>query len=177
MRFVLIAFTVLLVSCDPAGVSRIPKPAANTRTYIPVYISRTDAEQVVYEPPKPIVKSGKIYTIGNYLLQVEVDSGIHVVDYANPSAPVKKGFIKSLYCSEMAIKGNFLYINNIDDLVVLNISDINKPIEVNRVHNTFASLSKEYPPVSGTFFECTDAAKGVVIGWKVENRDYPQCYH
>jgi hypothetical protein len=176
MRLFIFAITVLLVSCDPAGVSRIPQPAANTRTYVPVYLSRTEAEQVVYQAPKPIVKSGKIYTIGSYLLQVETDSGIHVINYSNPAAPVKKGFIKSLYCSEMAIKGNFLYINNLDDLVILDISNINNPVEVNRVHKAFPSLNKEYPPVTSTFFECVDPAKGIVIGWKVETRDYPQCY-
>jgi hypothetical protein len=176
MRYLLFAIAVIIYSCTPAVEPRIPKPAPNTKTYVPIYIPRTEAQKVVYQPPKPIVNSGKIYVIGNYLLQVEVDSGIHIIDYANRTAPRKVGFIKSLFCSEMGIKGGFLYINNVDDLVVLNITDINNPVEVNRIPNAFPSLNKDYPPATNTFFECADPSKGVVIGWRVETRDYPQCY-
>ena len=176
MRLLLFAITVLLFACTPSGSPGIPKPAANTKTYIPIYMSSTLARRVEYVTPKPIVNSGKIFTIGNYLLQVELDSGIHVINYADRSAPIKIGFIKSINCSEMAIKGNFLYINNLNDLVILNISDINKPTEVSRISNAFPFIGKDLPPVQGTFFECPDPSKGEVISWKEELRDYPKCY-
>lgn len=176
MKIFLPAIIVVLFSCNPVSTTRIPKPEANTRTFVPIYMSATKARQVEYLPARSIVHSGKIYTIGNYLLQVEKDSGIHVINYANRTAPQKVGFIRSLYCSEMAIKGNFLYINNFNDLVIMNISDLNNPVEVKRIINAFPLIENDLPPMQGSFFECPDPAKGLVVGWKDDIRDYPKCY-
>lgn len=134
------------------------------------------ARKVSYTTPQPIVNSGKIYTIGNYLLQIERDSGIHIINYINRTSPQKVGFIRSLYCSEMSIKGQYLYLNNLDDLVILNIADITNPVEVNRLPRAFPVSEKEYPPAKNAFFECPDHSKGEIIAWKLETRDYPKCY-
>lgn len=177
MRITCIILLLFFISCGTGSSPGIPKPAPNTRTYIPIYLPNATAHMVTYSSPQPMVKTGKTYTIGNYLLQVETDSGIHIIDYANRTAPKKIGFIKSVFCSEMAVKGNFLYINNLDDLVILDISDITKPTEVKRIANAFPKpFQRMLPPVSQTFFECPDPNLGVVIGWKVEVRDYPKCY-
>lgn len=145
-------------------------------TWVPVYMNIESAHNVSFLPPRPIVQSGKIYTIGHYLLQVEKDSGIHVIDYSNRTSPQKLGFIRSVLCSEMGVKGNSLYINNLNDLVVLNISNIQNPVVVSRVPNVFGVSGKEYPVNGWGFFECPDASKGTVVGWKIEKRNYPQCY-
>jgi hypothetical protein len=167
-------FCLTIFSCTPQR-AEIPKPSANTQTFIPVYLNVDVAQQVVYESPREIVHTGKIYTIGNYLLQVEVDSGIHVIDYTDRNAPVKIGFIRSLFCTEMSIKGDYLYINNLADLVVVDISNFNTPKEVNRIKGAFPKQN-EFPPAQNVFFECPDPSKGVVIDWKIEIRDYPKCY-
>lgn len=175
MKVFLPALIIFLLACNPSAPRRIPKPGPNTQTYVPIYMPSEQARQVLFQPPRDIVKSGKIYAIGNYLLQVETDSGIHVIDFTNRAAPQKVGFIKSLYCTEMAIKGNFLYINNVNDLVALDISNLSKPEEVKRIRGAFPEAG-QYPPAQNTFFECPDAAKGDVIGWRRETRDYPKCY-
>jgi hypothetical protein len=163
------------ISCTSGSVS-IPKPAANTQTWVPLYAPVETARKVSYSSARPIVSSGKIYTIGNYLLQVEKDSGIHVIDYSNRTSPQKIGFIRSLYCSEMSVKGHYLYLNNIDDLVILDIANITTPVEVNRVSHAFPLANKDYPPAQNVFFECPDHSKGEIVGWKIETRDYPKCY-
>ncbi|MCE3283614.1 MAG: hypothetical protein K0Q66_2351 [Chitinophagaceae bacterium] len=172
MRFLLILALVSVLYSQPVG---LPRPAPNTDTWVPIYTSSVTSRQVSFQAPRPIVTSGKIYTFGSYLLQVEKDSGIHVIDYSNRTAPVKTGFIRSMLCSEMAVKGQQLYINNFDDLVILDISNMTNPVEVARVPKAFNLVSTTYPPWSG-FFECTDPAKGMVVGWKKEKRDYPKCY-
>ena len=173
MRFLFVLAFVSLWYSNPAP---LPKPAPNTLTWVPIYANASTARKVSYLPPRPIVTSGKIYAIGNYLLQVEKDSGIHVIDYSNRATPQKLGFIRSVMCSEMAVKGQYLYINNIDDLVVLNISNMSNPVEVSRLTKAFTYDAGTYPVNGWGFFECPDPSKGVVIGWKRESRDYPQCY-
>lgn len=173
MRLLLILGLVSLLYSQPSG---LPKPRPNTPTWVPIYGSPGYVRQVVMEAPRPIEHSGKIYVFGNYLLQVEKDSGIHIINYSDRSAPQKMGFLRSTHCSEMAIKGQYLYVNNLDDLVVLNISNPANPIEVSRVKGAFPFPTGEFPPGQGVFFECPDPSKGEVIGWKQETRDYPRCY-
>lgn len=172
MRFLFLLGFISLLYSSP---NRYPKPAPNVDTWVPVYMNSESAYKVSFLPPQPVVNSGKIYTIGNYLLQVEKDSGIHVIDYSNRTAPQKIGFIRSVMCSEMSVKGQHLYINNMNDLVVLNIANIQNPSVVSRVPGIFQMSGTEYPTGWG-FFECRDASKGTVIGWTIEKRDYPQCY-
>lgn len=176
MRLTLFLLLLFAIGCTPGGNERIPTPQKDVLTYVPIYLSTEIAHKVEILPPKAIVNSGKIYALGNYLLQVEKDSGIHVIDYSNRTAPQKIGFIRSFYCSEMAVKNNHLYINNLSDLVVLNISNILQPVEVTRVKNAFPAMSAGYPPQQNVFFECPDPAQGIVVGWKTERRDYPKCY-
>lgn len=173
MRLLLILGLVSLLYSQPSG---LPKPRPNTPTWVPIYGSPAYTRQVVLEAPRPIGNSGKIYAFGNYLLQVEKDSGIHIIDYSDRSAPQKVGFLRSMFCSEMAIKGQYLYVNNLDDLVVLNIANPASPVETSRVKGAFPFPMGEHPPGYGVFFECPDRSKGEVIGWKQETRDYPRCY-
>lgn len=173
MRFLILLGLVSMLGSAPSG---LPKPGPNMQAWVPVYALKATARKVSFEAPRPIVTSGKIYTIGNYLLQVEKDSGIHVIDYSNRSLPKKIGFLRSLFCSEMAIKGQRLYINNLDDLVVVNISDITNPVEVARIPAAFPLPGGEFPPQQGVFFVCPDPAKGEVIGWQQQIVDYPKCY-
>lgn len=173
MRFLILLGLVSMLGSSPSG---LPKPGPNMQAWVPVYVLKATARKVSFEAPRPIVQSGKIYAIGNYLLLVEKDSGIHVIDYSNRSLPVKIGFLRSLYCSEMSIRGQHLYINNLDDLVVINIASITSPVEVARVPGAFPFPAGEYPPQQGTFFVCPDPSKGEVIGWKQEIVDYPKCY-
>src|SRR5688500_3052219 len=77
MRFLLILALVSVLYSQPAG---LPRPAPNTDTWVPIYTSSVTSRQVSFHAPRPIVTSGKIYTFGSYLLQVEKDSGIHVID-------------------------------------------------------------------------------------------------
>ena len=102
---VIIACIVSLTACKNNGVG-------NVDAYVPVYANTADAQQIVLQSPQPIINGGKIATLGNFVFQVETDKGIHIIDYSNPAVPVKKGFIKSALCRELALKGNSIYTNN-----------------------------------------------------------------
>ena len=88
MRKNAIAFTIfiyLLSSCTPNN----PEMAlpAEADGYVPVYASAASSKVISAESPRATVNAGKIYTTGNLLFQVEADSGIHVINYANPANP------------------------------------------------------------------------------------------
>ena len=170
MKYLLLIIIFGAVACD-----RPDHQIGDIPGYAPVYATAQVATSISTEPSRPTVNAGKIYAYGNYLFQVEQNEGIHIINNANPQQPQKLSFLKIPTCTEIAIRSNHLYTNNLDDLVVFNIANIAAPQLVNRVENAFPQLSQEYPPASNTYFECADPAKGIVIGWVQKTISNPKC--
>jgi hypothetical protein len=168
--------TTILSSCDrQAGRKPVMQEA-----FVPIYTSNTAAiKTVTAGAARPTTKAGKIYTVGNLIYQVEQDSGIHVINYSNPSAPQKLGFIRSFLCKEVSVKNGLIYTNNFSDLVVIDASNINNVREVSRTADVFPDLALQYPPKPDQFttvyFECPDPKKGIVIGWQKKTIDNAKC--
>lgn len=165
-------------SCDPVIDYSIP---SSVEGYMPVYTQDlSSAKKISAEPPRRIYRGGKIYTTGNLLFQVEADSGIHIINYADPANPQKLGFIRSFLCKELSVKNGFIYTNNLSDLVVIDIRNMNDVKEVNRVPGVFPDLSNQYPPKTNqrdqVWFECPDASKGIVIAWTKQRIKDPKCW-
>ncbi|MGZ5287276.1 MAG: hypothetical protein ACXWB9_08840 [Flavisolibacter sp.] len=170
MRYLLIILVFSMAACEPVIIDQGSRMA-----YVPVYASAQDANAISVEPVKPTVKAGKIYAYNQYLFQVEQFEGIHIIDNSNPQQAHKLAFIKIPLCSELAIKSGFLYTNNLNDLVVFNLSNISAPQLVNRVVNAFPAISQEYPPFDNVYFECVDPSKGFVVGWDQKPVENPKC--
>jgi hypothetical protein len=170
MRYLYLLLSIFLFSCNPDWGSN-----SQTMGYVPIYISKQDAGFIGTVAAKPTVFPGKVYAYGNYLFQVEQNEGIHIIDNTDPQQAHKIAFLKVAAASELAIKSGYLYTNNLDDLVVFDLSDIRSPRLVNRVENAFPQISQEYPPFTGVYFECVDPSKGVVIGWEEKQIDQPKC--
>lgn len=106
--------------------------------YEPVFAERSEViKDAEYGAPQQIENPGKIYFKDNYLFINEVDKGIHVIDNRDRSNPTEVGFIEIPGNKDLAAMGDFLYADNYTDLVVLDISDKNNIIEVNRIENVF----------------------------------------
>ena len=148
---------------------------------MPVYTTNTAGiKTITAGPPRSTVNAGKIYTVGNLIYQVEQDSGIHVINYANPSSPQKLGFIKSFLCKEVSVKNGLIYTNNFSDLVVIDASDLNNVRELSRTVAVFPDLALQYPPkpdpVTTIYFECPDPKKGIIISWQKKTIDNAKCW-
>lgn len=179
MRFVvpLLGLLFVLFSCD-----RNPGSKPETReAWVPVYTTNTaQIKTITAGAPRTTVNAGKIYTVGNIIYQVEQDSGIHVTNYANPSAPQKLGFIRSFLCKEVTVKSGLIYTNNFSDLVVIDATDINNIREVSRTADVFPDLALQYPPGSANvyrdYFECPDPKKGIIVRWEKKMTDHAKCW-
>lgn len=168
----------LLAACDPFGSNNTvnpPEPSpAETEGWKPVYATKEATTTIESQSPRTIEKAGKIYVKGHMLYQVEAGKGIHVIDISNPNAPQKVRFIQVTGAQEVAIMNNYLYTNNVNDLVALNISDINNVTVSQRVKGVFHLVDGTLPPSSG-WFECVDASKGEVVGWELVTLNKPVC--
>jgi hypothetical protein len=143
--------------------------------YVPIYGNLATIKTFSQLPSRPIVKGGKIAVIGSYLFQVEDGSGIHVINISDPAVPQKISFLNIPLCNEVTLKGNYLYTNNADDLLVLNFSNINSITLSSRLANAFPNTELQYPPQTGVYFECPDPASGPVIGWELKQVNNPKC--
>lgn len=162
---------LLLAACEGNNVT--PSPA-KVDGWKPIYSTNAEAVAIKGTDPRLIENGGKIYTKGNILYQVETGKGIHIIDISQPANPQKLKFITVRGVQEMAIKDNYLYANNLNDLVVVDISDLSAVKEVNRMVKIFHLVDQELPPSSG-YFECVDASKGTVVGWEQTSLDHPKC--
>ncbi len=142
--------------------------------YAPIYQSDAQVEEIKSIEPQPILAGGKIYIKDDYLYQVETGKGIHVLNIQNPANPVKLAFIQIAGAQELSIKGNLLYANNYNDLVVINIDNVHGARLEKRVSEVFHIINTTTPPESG-YFECIDPARGPVVGWEKKMLYSPKC--
>lgn len=171
-NFILLLFPFILLACTHDPVTYQP---SQVEGYAPVYASATDITKISYEPARKTGQAGKIYAIGNYIFQNELNKGIHIINNSDKNHPEKIGFIQLPFSTEIAVKGNFLYSNNLSDLVVFDISDNSKPTLVKRIKNVFPPINQKYPPVLNSAFECVDASKGIVVAWERKSLVSPKC--
>lgn len=150
----------------------------------PVYLSYEDLrESIKLTDSRELKNTGKIYFKDGYIFINEELKGIHIIDNQDPSNPNNIGFITIPGNVDIAIKDDILYADSFVDLVVIDISDINNPKEVNRVEDVFPYTTPmptedDYPVAK------VDEEKGVVIEWEVkkikqemEYRYYPVYYN
>ncbi len=164
--------TLVLYSCNRNnGTNSITRYSA----WVPIYAKLTEIGIVSYTTPIATQTAGKIYLYNNYIFQNEQYKGFHIIDNTNPANPVKIGFLSVPFSTEISIKNNYLYTNSVSDLVVINIANITTPVISKRIANAFPLINQEYPPVTGTYFECVDANKGIVVRWELKQNVIANC--
>jgi|AntRauTorckE5430_2_1112549.scaffolds.fasta_scaffold24574_2 hypothetical protein len=141
----------------------------------PVYADG-DWSEIKSQPPQPIVELNKIYYKDSLIFVGESQKGIHIIDNHDPANPERIAFIEIQGNSDISIKGNLLYANNLTDLVVLNISDINNVELVSRVEGVFPQSGTALPANYFGFFECPDPAMGNIVGWIEKTLQSPECW-
>ena len=136
---------------------------ANVPVYMPFNEFRSSFEK---SEPIDISHPGKIYFKDEYLFVNEYGKGIHVIDNSNPSEPEKIAFYEILGNVDMAIRGNILFADSYVDLLSIDISDVNNPVEISRLKNVFPEIVPEgdmwFP------YAMVDNSKGVIVGWTVK---------
>ncbi len=171
MKYLLFFLLILLVACEPQEV----RNTGTTTGFVPVYMAKEAASTIVAEAPKSTVTAGKIYAYGAYLFQLEQYEGIHIIDNTDPAKAKKIAFLKVPLSTEIAVRGNYLYTNNVSDLVVFDLANITAPKLVKRLTGAFPLVNQSFPPVSGTVFECPDPSKGIIVRWERRNITNAAC--
>lgn len=142
--------------------------------YAPVYAD-SENNTISFLGNYPLKKPGKIYVYNSYLFVNEQYTGIHIINNEDPSAPEYVGFIKIPGNIDMAVRGSYLYADNLGDLITINISDLRKPEVTAREAGVYSHIIM-MPPENG-YFECIDRArKHLVTGWEKKVVMNPECH-
>jgi hypothetical protein len=174
LTLLLIAVSFLAYSCFNTPVVEIPDEVVGLA---PVY-SVDDWREIRLLPPRNVERLGKIYYKDGFIFAGEIGHGIHIINNADPSQPVKTAFIQIRGNSDIAVKGAVLYANSLTDMVVLDISNPDTLLVVQRLENVFPQNSgAEFPVGFCGFFECPDPSLGPVIAWEEKLLKKPQCWH
>jgi len=146
--------------------------------YKPVYVPKAEAKVIKAFDARPIETQGKIYLKDQYIFIGDVSKGVHVIDNTDPSNPIKLLFIQIFGNHDIAIKGNVMYADNLEDLVAIDISDIYNPIEIKRIEGVYKLPNQHYPEdvPYRTYFECAVPEKGYVSGWIPALITDPECF-
>ncbi len=127
--------------------------------YEPVYSTSAEIKAAVsMVEPKPLSDIGRIYFKDGILFINESGKGIHIIDNRNPKNPVPLSFLNIPGNYDLAISDKILYADSYVDLVVFDISDLNRIKEVNRVEHLFNNYT--------TMGMLVSSGKGILTDWK-----------
>ena len=119
MRSVLAGLALLgLLACTEE-----PKPGPSLYSHEPILMSYPDLRtSFALEPPRAIVKNGKILSYGSLLFITERYAGIHVIDNRDPAHPQRLQFLRIPGTVDMACKDGVLFADNTIDLLAIDVS-------------------------------------------------------
>jgi hypothetical protein len=171
----LLLLLFISLSCLPEPREPVNGVKFDGTGYKPIYASADEVAKIEFTAAKPLTEPGKIYVSDPYLFINEMGKGIHIINNSDPKNPENLSFIAITGNYDMAAKGQFLYADNLSNLLVFDISDPKSPKLAKKVAD--AIPVSNYPPYQNIYFECVESKKGVVIGWeKVPMPEQPRCF-
>lgn len=141
--------------------------------YVPVYGDRASAD-IKLGSSRTLADPGKIYTYKNFLFVNERNKGVHVFNNEDLSKPQPVAFIEILGNHDVAIKDDIMYADHNGNIVSLKLNEL-KSLELLGTL-PLSGFLLGIPPPSGSYFECIDSEKGLVVAWKKETLANPNCY-
>ncbi|MBK8505089.1 MAG: hypothetical protein IPL46_24525 [Saprospiraceae bacterium] len=150
----------LLLAISSLSISCLKDTCSEIRTFErwdPVYRSKAQLnEPISVEASRPLRQPGIIYFYNNYILINEYQEGIHVINNADQKNPVNEAFIAIEGNEHFAVINNQLQANKYNDLLTIDITNINAPVEKSRIRNVFQEIWE-------------DPTRGFLVGYSRTN--------
>ena len=178
MRSSLAVMVVFLLSLLSVGCEVLPEVEPippSSFGMVPTYADSASGKTISTTGPAAILDGRAFAILGDTLFIVDHLRGVHIVDNTDIQNPTNISFISIPGCTSVAVNGNFLYVNNLLDLVTLDISDRLNAIVVDREENLYPR-PLEFPEGYIGYFACYDPSLGYLIGWEEAFLTEPQCY-
>lgn len=106
--------------------------------YEPVYLDIADfRKEISKTDARELCNPSGFYVYGDYLLVIEYNDGLHIMDNSNPAAPQAIAYLPVGGAVGLSVRNNILYINNYFDLLTFDLQDPTNPQMLHRTENVF----------------------------------------
>ena len=133
----MLVVSAFLTGCENDKCTRTEEYTAFEPVYKRIDEMRTPATFVA---GKGLTAPGKIFYYKGFLLINEMNQGVHIIDNSNPEDPKNLGFIEIPGNLDMAVHNDILYADSYLDLVAIDMTNPQAPVEVNRVQDVFQNF-------------------------------------
>lgn len=141
---------------------------SNATGYTPVLLQKEDLpKSISFREAQPFEKPGKIYTYRQTLFIVDLFTGIHMINNADPENPVKEAFIYIPGVMDISVKDDILYADNAVDLISLDLNALPDIKILDRMEEVFPEPT---PPdldrIPYAYSSHNRPENTVIVGWK-----------
>ena len=144
--------------------------------YTPIELSKDKLSELIeFTAPFDVEKAGKIYIKDDLIFIGEQGKGYHIYDNSSPENPIQKKFLKIGGTTDLAIREDYFYMNQFNDLITLKVDLANFTFnETGREKGVFSLFSpSENTSPDGYYFDSSQDK--VIVGFsKKENFTAPE---
>ena len=168
-----LTFIIMFIGCDNSIDIDLTPVLASAPNYV-----QLDIGDVISESPIEYDSLSSFEYYKEYILFIEFQKGIHVIDNNDPEMPIDLAFLVLPGITTYDTTGDFLVASLANHIITV---DITKPIE--SIITGILELDQS-PNGAGLFptdpnfrgkFECVDLSKGIVSGWELKQVIDPRC--
>lgn len=107
--------------------------------YEPVVVSEVEfrVDIAATDPLAEVCEPSGFYIYDQYLMVVDRNKGLHIIDNSEPTAPNPVSFLPVGGAVGLAVRNNILYINNYTDLLAFDLSSPRAPQMISRTEDVF----------------------------------------
>ena len=164
---------ILFIGCDKS----IDIDLTPVSALAPIYVQLEIGDNIS-ESPREYDNLSSFEYYKEYILFIEYEEGIHIIDNTAPDMPVGLTFIPLPGITSYEIKENFLVVSLANHIITVNIthpteSIISGILKLDQSPNG-TGLYPTDPNFNGRF-ECVDLSKGIVSAWERKDVIDPRC--
>ena len=136
--------------------------------YTPITVSREIFESTIeLQQNRPVINAGKIYVKDDFLFINEDKEGFHIYNNEDPQTPESISFLKVPGSTDLAVRGNVLFVHHFIDLLSIEYNfNTNEIINITRIPDVFPQLNSP-DGYEAAFFDIPEDK--IIIGYEPKN--------
>ncbi|WP_041579979.1 hypothetical protein [Zunongwangia profunda] len=136
--------------------------------YTPITQTRQTFESTIErKSARPVSNAGKIYVKDQFLFINEKEEGFHIYNNQDPENPEAISFLKVPGATDLAIRGNTIFVHHYVDLLSIELNlNTNEILTMTRIPDVFPQLNSP-DGYEAAYFDIP--ADQIIVGYQPKN--------
>ena len=170
-NLILIVITIVFIQCD----NSLDIDLVTVEALAPIY-TQIEVGDLVSEDIRPFGEIGQTDYYKDYILIIEEEMGIHVIDNSDTNNPIKTAFLNLPGISDFNLSEDYLVASLANHIVTVEIIDFQNSSITSMIEQQSPNGFGSFPNMEfNGKFECVDLSKGIVSGWELKMVVNPKC--